>query len=369
MWIQCGRDGRLDLQLQGTGQQLTVQTRTLNLTLNASGMLDDEVYSASVRFTSTWGSDSGHLYGSAYFDLQLQMALQAVPWLRRSDLGIKISGEDHLMGFGNDAFEIDVGKKAAVAIAAHDIDGLRVLSQGAMFFVQRIDANDMNSRTQKVYLQPEQANLFSVALPDEWLSFPGDYDVVFGSESALQPGTQISVRLHVVQPHSSTVVLVTASILGLFAALVLLVLIVLILRNRKRAKDIVSSFVQFELVLAFDVCSEVWDIVSDGLCVAAVRRDENAGSLQFWFAVFFGLAAVASIVTILTKFRLLIAKIRRRNQNLEEVRRQRKLGSGHTEHDQDDLEHHELQEDIFDHKMDLREAMSHVLLAMCEGSR
>ena len=100
--------------------------------------------------------------------------------------------------------------------------------------------------------------------------------------------------------------------------------------------------------------------------MATVVDDEEAGALRFWFASLYGLGAVASALTILSKIRLLIHKLLKRNSNLRDLARQQSNAMAPGEwvaklEDDDDLD-----DRLDSHKKEVQEALSCILLAFAE---
>ena len=96
----------------------------------------------------------------------------------------------------------------------------------------------------------------------------------------------------------------------------LLLALARVVRNSDKTKrlDVLMDFLKFELVLGISIATEAWDIVSDGLVVAAVSNDPIGKSLAMYYYVTFGVSCAASLLAIAIKIQLVVFKLRKRNR-------------------------------------------------------
>jgi hypothetical protein len=96
----------------------------------------------------------------------------------------------------------------------------------------------------------------------------------------------------------------------------LLLALARVVRNSDKTKrrDVLLDFVKFELVLGCSIATELWDVVSDSLVVAAVSNDPIGKSLAIYYYITFGVSGVASLLAIAIKLQLVVFKLRKRNR-------------------------------------------------------
>jgi hypothetical protein len=177
-----------------------------------------------------------------------------------------------------------------------------------------------------------QGNIFRGEIPATWMSVTGDYE--------LQSGSTLLVRFKVQE--GSNLFLIVGVGCAVPLGTLLIILVVLVYRHQDRAKELVASFIQFELRTCVEFLCEVVDIVGrcrhdhDLLSMILAHRvshpDASGDCMSFsgvvrarykpWaqqllppYAVFFGISCVASFISMASKGTFLFDKLRSRSSD------------------------------------------------------
>jgi hypothetical protein len=310
-WLSCGRtNGRL----QATS--LTEDTVVLNT--NASGFADYSVEADKVTIIRFSSRVEGFEHFNTSFvgereEIILKMRVVADVQLKQSRIAIVTTDGDENFGASNDV---------VVRVSAKDIDSLAIkraqnlyagVVQGdQILYDDRLAQGAFSNQM----LYDETSHEHSVTLPGKLFAYAQPYTVfVSRTRSVLPGGGAVYRTIEVKESKLVHYIVIGVVLLGLGALISFLMRI--IYKDPERAKSYVISFLSFEFMLFVDIALELWDIVSDTLCLNTVVGGDQAGiTLKFVYTLFFGCSLIASAVAILVKLRLLIRKIRNRKAGL-----------------------------------------------------
>jgi hypothetical protein len=149
-------------------------------------------------------------------------------------------------------------------------------------------------------------------LPDDWFPSAGTYEIC-----VRMAGNASSVQTFEFKLHFRSALLnyfVFAGVAGAILVAVLAVLAMLVWRTPERGKDILKSYVTFEIRLWAESSLEAFDILTDTLSCLSIVRDDEAEWLRFGYLAGYGIALVSSVLTFVLMWKLLVQKIQTRFQ-------------------------------------------------------
>jgi hypothetical protein len=177
--------------------------------------------------------------------------------------------------------------------------------------------------------------VFQGEIPASWIVGTGEYSISWLEQTTQTkelPPQQL-VTFKVVE--SSNLYLIVGSCAAIVLGCLLMALLILVYRNQDRAKELVISFIQFEMRALAEAFLEALDIIGkpvllllsrlrstgsvrsgDALCFSALlsaRYKPWAEKLLPPYSVFFGLGCVASLISILSHTSFFVDKLRSRS--------------------------------------------------------
>jgi hypothetical protein len=349
-WLSCGPStGRL--------QTTSVAEDTVIVKVNSSGYADYSVGGDKVAILSFDSRVEGVEHFKSGFVGEKQAMIVRMRVIADVHLGnslITIIPADGSNNFG-------VSNDVMVSVCTRDVDGLEIkraqklfagVVQGAqMLYDDWLSSGNLSSEL----LYDAVSHTHSVKLPGKLFAYAQPYTIFVSLTPYVFAGSA----------HASKMIEVTESRLVQMvsfgvAALGLCAMIGFVLRmmytDPLRAKAILMSFLSFELMLFVDIAIELFDILSDSLCLnTVVNGDQASSTLKFCYSLFFGCALVASAMAILVKLRLLLRKIHNRKVGLKEhcgLEKELVLIAERTDAQ----------------SMEEQEALSYILVAFAEGA-
>jgi hypothetical protein len=263
-WLSCKLLNGTDSQLQVKGE---VHGRSpasqFQVTVDASGLNDTRgaaLYSSSIAIASTVTSYSAgdavtFTHGSDQLHLPVSVVVVAAAYLTEAD--VTIFSKANREPVSPSSSSVAVGTSLIVAVQTRDCDRL-VIDRPDQQLRLVLTSTLGGFRPRNVTLWYKEcehcAGVFEAELPGTALDNPGAYQLRIRSEDS-------AVTRTVTMFDPSGAQLAQGALLGSLAACILAVMLVMIYRNPKRAKQLLLSFVTNEFKMLLATISDVWDIV------------------------------------------------------------------------------------------------------------
>jgi hypothetical protein len=280
------------LQLRQNSGRVYSQSPVAALTVvaNASGLNDTSI-SGPIKSAITIISkisDGKHLLGfvnqTGRLQLEVEVDVRATAHVLAQDITLESSSGKTLVLKGIRESDVVIGGSLLVLVQAKDYERLDIsrvdqqillhLTWGGSALVKDIV---MKHKSNNVRLPPQKhrtrrdhllhcfvVQVFEGEIPASWIAETGEYSISWHQQGT-QPeedtdvGTDVGlVTFKVVE--SSNLYLIIGAVSAIVLGCLLIVLLVLVYHNQDRAKELVISFIQFEMRTSAEAFLEILDI-------------------------------------------------------------------------------------------------------------
>jgi hypothetical protein len=194
--------------------------------------------------------------------IDVQMVVKALAKLNHADVAIVSKGSLQRAPDGNWGLRIEAKSSMLIVVEAVDCEGLPI-----NFTQQQIQLQlDGPMGTKNFSLTHISDNHYQVELTGSVLDPTGRYAMTLSVGEIEAEGFTLSDTSSVVIAFDVVDTSIAQIVFGAVSAVILgglvLAMIVLVYRNKERAKKVALSFLEFEFLIAADALLELWDYVS-----------------------------------------------------------------------------------------------------------
>jgi hypothetical protein len=296
---------------------------TIAVFANAAGLNDTYTtgpLTSTITVRGTSASGPVFVEGGDTQTIAVQLTIRALPYISDSHVLITDSAARVVRPGGS----VSAGDRLTVSVTAVDADGLPICRPDIQLAVAF--RGKLNGDHRATLESDGSPNVYTASISELWLRDPEEIEVEVSSAS--DPPFRMTFT---VVPTSSNIVL-TGSVAGGIAAVLLLASLYLLYRHGTRAKAIIVSLVTGEARTAFGCFGEVFDYAGDAAMFLAITADAQS-SIQsiaapvapivvpVWVA--FCLASTISAVALVTKLCVLVMQVRRRRLDVAWIGREK----------------------------------------------
>jgi hypothetical protein len=328
-WLDCDRSGDLFglNSVRGTAANGLNSSTFFSVVANSSGFEDNfgsnpakmaegvlvlRGQIPTQQLASLGDIEKGRLNLLLATELSIRMKVSSDFYLTADALELRTNGASQkVLG---DGLPMDFSRGDPIWLRVHlvDVDGLRVYRSGEI--LEAVTSQNGEYALAPALLRPLQSqdDVHEALLPDDWFPSAGTYKIC-----VRMAGNASSVQTFEFKLHFRSALLnyfVFAGVAGAILVAVLAVLAMLVWRTPERGKDILKSYVTFEIRLWAESSLEAFDILTDTLSCLSIVRDDEAEWLRFGYLAGYGIALVSSVLTFVLMWKLLVQKIQTRFQ-------------------------------------------------------
>jgi hypothetical protein len=262
-WLSCKvANGQVD------GQSTT---SIFVVDANASGLKDTGAnpLHSTITVASTMTSTNGSvqfLDGSDVRTIKVSVKVVAVAYLSQKDITISSKEDRQPVPLSR----IPVATSLMVTVVTYDCDRLRI-ERDQQLKLRLWKSTAASSESRNITFLYAGNSSFNAEIPGTALSDPGAYQLeisasvplsISGSEGAQDSIIALSLETF----DSSLASTVQGAVLGSLGACVLAGMLFMMIRNPKKAKQLVLSFLTNEFKMLFALKSDIWDIIGTLTC-------------------------------------------------------------------------------------------------------
>jgi hypothetical protein len=345
-WISCEpSSGRLlkpitDSTADSTASKgVSVQLKVL---VNASGMRDysvDNDQNTYVQFNSSVVDKPGLAFNGKEITMEVRVRIIAHAYLRLRDVKLiadkskEVSVESvngTLVSMASDS-----SGSLTVSVKPHDCEGLEIKSltppaqggkggQNLYVELHRENGEPVDGKSHDMH-RNLNGNSYEAQLPST-LFESGTYQIhiftLSETNTSAQPyspladkDTDVWFRFRMEKKTSS--LLTIGIIISVLLGVLLLALVLLVVKKRNKARELVTAFLKFESIVSAETAFEIWDVVGDGLCLSIVLRDPDKDAANYYayrygFIGAFATSLIAALIALVPRFVLFVKDMHRR---------------------------------------------------------
>jgi hypothetical protein len=264
--------------------------------------------------------------------IAVHLTIKAVPYVEASDVTVATSAR-RVVQLGD---PISAGDQLTVTVKAFDAERIPISRSDLDLHLQlKGKLNTIGTQlplkladsVTTVYnpitgRNESSKNVYMATVPEDWIRSPEAVQLIISSGAT----SEHNMTLTIVE--SSVQVLITGSVAGGIAAVLLIATLYLLYKHGTKAKSIVVSMVQGEAKTAWGCSSEAFDLAGDAAIFLAITKDAQSpihsvsalvAPIAVPVMVAFSLSAVISAISLVTRGYFAVVQCRRRRRDISTI--------------------------------------------------